>query len=675
MEDGLRMDDMPLPDASRVRKLVAVCEWVEAQPAPSACFAQAAAEASARMASLEGPASRPLSAGTMRRLYYAWKKAGRDWRALVDRRTAVANAARVRTAQPAFRAYLAGLAAKHRRALAGAVRELYKAWAEGRAIPGYEGMNYKPGMPIPAGWSMDNIKRLMPDKRALKMTREGVRAASAMLPQVFSTRAGGWPLSRVMFDDVWLDCLAQGYGADGRLNLDRPLQLGALDYYTGKRLSWFTKLRTKGEDGKSLQLNEREMVYLLCDFLANVGYSKRGTVLVCEHGTAAISREVEEALAMLSGGCITVDRSGLTGTVQPGAFGGRAVGNPRAKAALESWHNALHNAMDGVLTQVGKDRKEPEALWGIRKAAEDMARRGEKMDEAASLALAPYAPTLAELGELLVQVVGGLNNRTDHNLEGWSECGFTTLEFSMTGKDCWTRIEDMPETMAAMATAMGQEHPELLRSRKLSPQEAWEKACVPADIVRFTPAQCLAVMGTACKFKLAAKGGAFQISSTKRHHRQLLFETVVQTADGYARELPAGRDYWGILNPLSEALYVLDEKERVLGMAQPLQRFSHVDEAAKLREFGRVVHRRAEELARVSNLVAPQTAELAARREYNRDVLAGGADPLAAQDRRTERRLKNSSARVEESPALMACPAVDGTGLDEDYGNESYPFN
>lgn len=666
---SLRLDDLALPDATRVRMLEAACKWIAASCKPSSEFAQAARDVSARLVSLEGAAGRAISEGTMRRLYYAWQNAAQSWHALLDKRTIAANRARVRTAQPAFRAHLAMLAGKHKRALMGAIKELYKEWTNGETIPGYEGMNYKPNMPLPSGWSVDNLMRCMPDKRALAMTRQGVRAAASMLPQVYSTRAGCWPLAFVQFDDVWLDCLAQGYGRDGQLQINRPLQLGALDYFTGMRLSWYTKLRTMGADGSSLQLNEDEMLFLLCDYLLNVGYSRRGTTLVCEHGTAAISREIEDMLAMLSNGCIKVERSGITGLQQVGAFGGRGVGNPRMKASLESWHNALHNAMDGELTQVGKDRREPEALWGIRANAEKMIRAGERLGQDAALYLSPFVPTLAELGDKLLQVVGGLNNRTDHDLEGWKECGFTTLEFSMTGNGNWTRLEDMPQEMAGVARALAVQNPALMRERKLSPMEAWTRSYNAADIVRFTPAECVALVGTKYKFKLSQKGGAFHLSSTKRHHRQLIFETSVLTQDGFTRELPFGPDYFGILNPLSEMLFVLDAKERVLGVATPTQRFCHADEAARLREFGRVQHRRAEELARVGNLMAPNTAALQTTLSYNQQVIDGKpADPLAKADDRHLRKLANKAEARQQEAALAYTPKPSGGfDLPDDY--------
>lgn len=686
----IRMDDLPLDDAARVRYLMNTCEWLSRQQYPTHHFAQAAVDVSARLAGLEGAASRPLSMQTMRRLYYDWvngktdKKTGevlaapRTWLCLVDRRTVAANRAGARTAQHCFIAHLAKLAARHPRSLRSAVGELYNEWYTCKTIPGYEGMNYAPNMPLPEGWSYDNLIRRMPDAAALRVLHEGVRAAYTDLAQVFSTRVGMWPAAVVSFDDVWLDCHVQGYDGNGKLQVGRPLQLGCLDRYTGMRLSWFTKLRTKAEDGHSLQLNSDEMLYLLCNYLHTVGYSPRGTVLVCEHGTAAIKKEVEEQLSIISGGKITVERSGITGRRQVGTFGGRGVGNPRFKAELESWHNLLHNRMDGVLTQTGRNRTEPEKLHGLLEHEKSLIKAGEKLPAERALALAPFSMTLAQLTDFLTQVVGGINNRTDHQLEGWEECGFCSPEFSFNTQDGWQLMTTMTPDDLAEAQALIERKPERMRLRKLSPSEAWKLSLrLPGnELVRFTPAECVALMGAHRKFKLCARGGCFHIESRSRHHRQLLFKTEVVDGRGHTWQLPTGQDYFGVLNPFSEELFVLDECNRVLGAAPIYHRAAHVDEAARLRVFGDVMHRRAEELARVENMVAPDTAEQRAQLEYNKTVMNGGAiDPLGLADERANRRLTNRAKRTPEpEPAYLPTAAPTGLGLPDTYESSSFNY-
>lgn len=671
----LMLDELTPDDATRVRLIERTCKWLLDQTYPTKHFEQAAVDLTARLRGLKGPAGRAVSAKTLTRLYYRYKAAGCRWQSLLDGRSSTANRRKARTANKAFRAHLALLATRHKRGLAGAVRELYEEWRTCQTIPGYEGLNYEPDMPLPSGWSMDNLLRLMPNRKALSIVTQGVRAASADLPQVFATRAGCWPCSHVMFDDVWLDVLAVGYGEDGKMQLGRPLQLGCLDYYTGRRLCWGTKIRTKREDGSSVQLNADEMLFLLCDFLHNVGYSPRGTVLVVEHGTAAISEAVEDQLALLTNGLVRVDRSGMQGVRQAGAFPGRAVGNPRFKASLEVWHSLLHNYMDSYASQTGKDRTEPEALWGLRKESESLIRQAQQLPAERALALMPYAPTLRELADDLVRLVGQINNRTDHELEGWEACGFTRAEFSLTGRDGWAPLDSLDPQAAALAKAMALGNPALLRTRRLSPQEAWELSLRdPANkLIRLSAAECVTLMGAHRKFPLSMRGGAFKIKDSSRHHEQLIFDACVTDARGNERILPAGGTYFGVLNPFNCNLFILDDRGRVLGEAPIRHRFSHTDEAARLREFGRVQHLRAQQLASAELLAAPDTAAMQTRRDYNKRIIDGEPfDPLGLSDAETLQAPSKRSARQRQTK-YVPLPEPEGMGLPDSY--DSTYFN
>ena len=694
MYQDLRLEDLPLDDAARVRYIVAACKELEREMYPTKHFADMAAELTRRLAGLSGAAARPVAPKTMERLYYYWQQgkknkrgqrvtAPRCWQAVFDGRTVAANRRQVRTAQPCFRAHLALLASRHPRSLTTAIYELFAEWDNGLPIPGYEGMNPTGREPRPAGWSMENLYRLMPDRAALTILHKGTRAGYNYLAQAHSTRVGLWPGAVYSFDDVWLDCKVQGYDGNGKMQIDRPLQLGCLDRYTGKRLSWFTKLRLRGEDGKRLQLTEDEMLYLICDLLLNVGYSVRGTVFVCEHGTANISQPVADALAMLSDGKITVEKSGMTGTRQVGAFEGRAVGNPRFKAELESWHNLLHNRMDGVLTQTGKNRTEPERLFGITEkhdAAIVKAINTGKGAHNKTLApeqlagLATFSLTLGELADMLVQVVGGINQRTDHDLQGWEECGFTQPEFSFTGQD-WKLLAEMAPEEAEEALMLAQRVPARLRERKLSPQEAWLHALAQPgnEMVRFTPAQCVTLLGAHRKFKLKHKGGTLFVEGKSRHHRELLFTDEVITADGSKLRLAGSEQWYGVLNPLSEALFVMDERNVVRGVAQRYHRVQHKDEAARLRMFGDMVQRRAEELARIENMVAPDTAQHRIQMDYNRRILAGEqVDPLAVADAAQLRRIGSRKAATPVAVDSLPSEEFAGFGLPDGYDEPTF---
>lgn len=690
----LRIDDLDFWEVTRVRCIETICRWIEAQPERMKAYDLATEDANRQLAEIARAAgvedARSISKKSMIRIFRNWVNglldpmgsgkllaAPRTWQTLVDYRKLSALSRQCRTAQPAFRNHLAALAAKHPRSLKSAVEELHRAWRNGENIPGYEGMNYKRNLPLPAGWSYDNLHKCLPDRRTLTITRQGMREAAPMLPQVQSTRVGLWPGAFVVFDDVWLDCLAWGPAPNGRMQLGRPLQIGCLDYYTGRRLCWGTKLRTMDESGQHLQLTEQEMLLILVDYLYNVGYSPRGTVLLVEHGTAAIRETVADRLYDITRGRVRVERSGIVGKQQVSAFEGRGYGNFKFKAALESWHNLLHNKMDDQPLHTGHDRKEPEKLWGIRREQEALVRAMNKgkLTPELEAALWHYAPSLYELTEQLVGVVESINHRQDHNLEGWAECGFVQEEFCLDGST-WQPAHTLLPPMAAAARALALTMPQVARQAYMSPDDAWQVECAKPEnkLIRLTPTECLALLGTEMAFPLSHKGGVFDISAKRRHFANITYETRVRDARGYERELPYGPKYRGVFNPLSETLFVLDEKDRVLGEAPRADRFMRADPDAAARAMGRVAQRTAEITDRIAahgqaGAIAADQAQIA----WNAELLAIADNPDKRQTPQDRRVLKKLSAGQAPAPTdYKPLPETVGMGLPDTYGEASF---
>ena len=172
MTENLRLDDLPLDDAARVRYIMAACQELERAMHPNNQFKTMAEKLNAKLAGLPGKAGRPVSWKSMERLYYFWKGGKKDhktgqritpprcWQAVFDGRTAPANRQQVRTGQACFKAHLALLASRHPRSLTTAVKELYKEWELGMPVPGYEGLNPTGNEKMPAGWSKRNLLHL-----------------------------------------------------------------------------------------------------------------------------------------------------------------------------------------------------------------------------------------------------------------------------------------------------------------------------------------------------------------------------------------------------------------------------------------------------------------------------------------------------------------------------------
>lgn len=664
------INQLPIEQLTRLHALVAACQWVASQPRKVEALERAAVNFNGRAVAAGWQV---LSAGNMRKKYYDWQKSKQDPASLIDGRR-MTGQSKSRASSSQFIAYLALLATRHQRCNSSAIHDLYAQWRRGEQIPGYEGANHCPNLPLPKGWSVANLMRRMPDKRTLSLHRQGARASAGMMAQVYSTRAGLWPCSHVLFDDVWLDMYVSGYADDGRAQLGRPLQLGALDYYTGKRISWGTKLRSRRADGSNAGLNGDEMTLLLVQYLCTVGYSPRGTVLVVENGTASISKALEAKLLELSGGLVRVDRSGITGHRQATPHAGRGVGNPRHKAALESWHNLLHNRLDDFALASGHDRTEPEVLHGQRRLATREINALATLSPERAAMLATSAPSMLQLADKLASVVGGINARRNHELEGWQACGFEVDEYSLTGAGAWVDASNLVPDVLQLARSLALVQPSCYNRRKMSPQEAWElSTSIPENkLIRFNPAQAVMLMGAHSKFPLAIKGGAFKISSKKRHHSELLYETCVITPEGYALELPYGANYYGIFNPFGEALIVLDERERVLGCAKIISRVQMDDESARLQAWGRQNQRNVESMERARNHAsAPDNAQERIRQGYNAAIMAGDAmSPQERVDAKILAKPRRSSSKGLALPSLSPC---EGLAASDDWDSGAVP--
>lgn len=598
--------------------------------------------------------------GTVRRKYYAWLHSGQDVMTLVDgRRLRTDRISDARTHDPAFIAHWHEIYLRCQRNAGAARALLCRQWrSQSAPIPGYEDWDGWPN--IPAGWSERNLRRIAPDAIARTTIRQGIRAAAPMLPQVFSTRAGLWPCSHVLFDDVWLDL----YVLQGR-EIGIPLQLGCLDLYTGKRLCWGQRVRVKGPDGRNIQLKDSDMRLILAQWAATIGYSKRGTTLVVENGTAAISAELEQILAHASNGLVRVDRSGIAGRVQAllDGYGGRGVGNPRHKAALESWHNLLHNRMSQLPGARGHDRTEPETLAGVIKEERALLKAAETMDPSRRVHMRHLLLTIQELCAELGQIVHDINSRTDHSLEGWAACGFELSEarLSETSSE-WAPLNSLAPSLAeAVVTLAANTGAALVRRRNMSPAEAWATSTSQADNKLITLPQWAVcdILGRDFARELNIKGSYVKIRDANLGG-ELIFESRVALPDGITRNLHAGK-YSGFINPFDTTrLFVCDLQGRCLGVAPVVQRVDRTDPHAVAIAMGKASARRAEllEPVRVSN--ARREAEIATTREHNRRVVSG--DPITIDD--YARLAAGTPEPSERAAATRAARTAHDAGLD-----------
>lgn len=647
------MEDLPLAERNKVLALYAACKTIHQA---SQCYG------AQRRAIQQAAALCGIAPGTMRRWYDTWRTNNFNPMSLVDRRSRQCQP-RSRVTLPRFLTYWHELCTQCQRAggTPNARLLLIQTWTERRnTIPGYEDW---PNWPrIPSGWSLRNLQRLAPDTLDSIALKQGIRAAAPQLAQVLATRAGLWLGSHFLFDDVWLDL----YVLSGR-DKGQPLQLGCLEYLTGKRVCWGQKIRRRNEEtGKMIHLNQQDMRCLLALWGATIGYSPRGTTLVVENGTAAIPKEIEELLATASGGLIKVDRSGISGVRQTlkNGFSGKGVGNPRHKAALESFHNLLHNRLCHLPAATGHDRTPPETLHGLLKEEERLIKAADHLEPQKQHLIRHYMLTMPELCDALAKIVAEINARTNHNLEGWERCGFMIEELRLSPAAPWTPANEVHPSMADQIIRTACETgADLIRHRKMSPTEAWtyEESKTPNALIKLPPWCICQILGQDMARTIKVTGPYIRIKDQSIQSEELIYEARTITTSGAIRELPNG-SYIGYLNPFNSVeLFVTSPAGKIIGTAHLVQRVCTADVHAVEQAMGKAAGRRAQQLEYSRIIGAKTEAEILRTKTHNQRVIDGDpvtTDQYAAAASLTPSSSDKASATKATRHATLKLPGI-----------------
>lgn len=588
-----------------------------------------------------------VSPATVKLKYYELKKHN-DWRIFIDSRHGIKPASSCRTASLAFQAYFKTLCEKNQRSTATAIRHLKREWKNRTAIPGYEDLPQWPA--YPAGWSTRNLRRLAPTKTELAAMRFGVKTSAKHLSQIYSTRVGLWPGAYYQFDDVWHD----NYVRVGN-HVTRVLELGALDVLSGCRFAYGAKPRMPKADGGGKQnLTEKEMRLFLAGVLYNHGYNKElGTTLVVENATAAVSKELEAILHTLGtlpdgSPVIKVDRSGISGKQQAvlNLWGGRGGGNPRHKASLESLHNLIHNELASLTAQTGHDRNEPEMSHGIVTYQERLLKVASSIpEERRDLLKHPILDFHSQFLPLLNDLyTHAINGRTDHNLQGWSELGYVTTQYTaLPGSEQWLMLEDLPSESRSIITNLALREPKKWsRPYRLSPLNVWESNKSQLTPI---PAYLLCdILGKDHAVARKVKGSYIEFKDSDISAETLTYESRIVTTEGRYLELENGTEYLAFSNPYApEQLFICDQHYRCLGIAPRAQRVCPADTAAVLSAYGKRNQRNAEILAPLRERHHPEQQQADSLREHNQRILTG--DLSTPEERRTQAGIKSANTR------------------------------
>lgn len=516
-----------------------------------------------------------VSPAQMQRLYCRWKTQGRM--GLVNRNKA--KPLTVFATPAAFREewkkrQLQAQRGTSMKGLWKALLRQLEAWERGdnsQAIPGYASppkRDRRTG--LPPGWIYQTLSRIQPTDAEKARSRQGAKAASIYLPSVRTSREGVPVLGCVMFDDEHTDV---DTSVGGQRQPTRPLAFHALDFRTGFNLFRSYMPVILGEDGTKQSLTKDYFYWIVAEHLCSRGYRTcdHGTVLVVEHGTAAIGSdskkknpladdpELEQRIHALTGGKVRIDRSGIYS--EPAARGllypGPSSGNPRYKAPLEVFFRLLREETAVRLLNYDghtgrKHELKPEELPAIERAHAWWMKLAESMPQSHRELLASNILSWREFVQIAHRIIEAMNDRTDHHLQQWEACGFMGWE-ALSPSNQWLRapadhVQSMPRVQLDMAIQMG-----FLRTGRLSPREALHRELsTDRQHIRRISRRSYAALLPQCMARevKVSKRGEFVIEDWRLNGADpLIYIARARTQDGLEIVLNREETYQVWLNP------------------------------------------------------------------------------------------------------------------------------
>lgn len=551
---------------------------------------------------------------TVRRMFQAWLSGGREAAALIDRRLSPDRSNSPLTSE--FIEFWKSLCEENSRSSAAAYRVLRGLWRSGKPIPGVP-PEVRTSMSMPRGFSKTNLGRLLPTRLELRSARVGRQAAAAYRPLVYTTRVGMQVGQEVMFDDMWHDFNSVVLG---QRRPSRLLQLHAHDVFSACQFARGIKPRIDNpETGRSVQLDQGDMLYLTAHVLSAFGYHPDGTRFLLEKGTAALPESIIALLVEISGGKVSVKAADIQSQAAfAGQYLGRGKGNFKFKAHLESSHNLIHNETGGMIEfpgQTGSNSRinAPEQLHG-QTAALDVLHRAMAVlppEVVAELRL-PFVEATKAIWAIEA-VMERINSRTDHDLEGWVEAGLTTMEYELPGG------QTVPALMVAKLDAARRAAIEAVAQpapRKLSPREVFDHG--RQRLIRFRPEQTAALLVGLC---------GREVRVGHNHLVTLEDKELSPSPIRYlAHTLAPGDSYRAVVNPFDlGSCHLFDARDRWVGTLKLWQAVARIDQDA--------VKSRIAEASEIHNLLlrplaergARQTAKKLADLEHNNQVLGSHA--------------------------------------------------
>jgi hypothetical protein len=348
-------------------------------------------------------------------------------------------------------------------------------------------------------------------------------------------------------------------------------------------------------------------------------------------------------------------------------------GNPRHKGMIEQMHATLKNYTDAaIFGNVGGGRGvQPEETLGMAKEDGALMRLATALKPGAVDKLRFNFPTWGAFAIAADEAHRMMDERTDHQLEGWEECGFVVGEYRALNSPHWTAtvaLGKQPREEAAKMQMLIAAGAIEYRERRMSPAEAWATATGETTLERvpdgFAPiilGKDLAHLGTVSdKLTVAVKD---QETGEKY--------TVAAIVDG--KPLERGRKVLVWVNPMDcGKAYLADVQGRFLGVAKVLLGV-RADADASVEELQEQLGIRSAALAEERKRLQPHVkARLKERAEAAAANVAalGLEDPVEIVEAERRKEIELGEASGDDAADVTLEPTVDmGPTVDFNYAD------
>jgi hypothetical protein len=275
---------------------------------------------------------------------------------------------------------------------------------------------------------------------------------------------------------------------DGKPQLAEAWALVAMDLATRRVVGVQLTPKTSRGDGTARGITRRDMQHLAASVLSTHGWLTSGQEWLVENASAAILPPLQEAMRIVSGGAVTVERTGTwSGVMTLGGYTERG-GQPRDKAWIESFFHSLHLELGNQPGYIGADySKRPGDADGKQLHAKRlMAAVGELATPEQMQELSEYH-TPETFAAVLLRALHNLDQREKHEL-----VGFEPVNLWRYGpQDAEWKTTQHPDA-AGLMEMIGVEgfnskflaHPERSLTRMETPAERWQRLHDPRKVTK-----------------------------------------------------------------------------------------------------------------------------------------------------------------------------------------------